>query len=131
METQEHLIRRLRELYSQAVLTGERVADKYLLLVVETEQSTEAPIAEARLAALYSALRYALIRGESIVTVPPRRAIALVSTDEPRLSDSLARLRSELKIATAKSRLPRTRCWRQRLPGDPVELTLTVLEVAG
>lgn len=126
MTTLDHLMRRLRELYSKAILTGERVADKYLLIIVETEQTTQQLIAEARLTVIHSALQYAFVSSESIVTIPPRRALALAATTEPQLSRALARLRNQLTIAMADRRLPSTRCWRQSLPRDPVELSLTL-----
>lgn len=127
----EYLMRRLRELYSHAALTGERVADKYLLIVVETEHTGELVAMEDRLTTLHLALRYAFVAGEPIVTIPPRRAVALAATYEPRLSDSLARLRSELELAIGENQLPSTRCWSQSLPRDPVELSLVMLEVEG
>lgn len=130
MANLEHLIRRLRHLYSRAVLTAEPVSDRYLLVVVETERSAQTHIVSSRLAVVHRAMRYAFSRSESIVTIPPRRAVALVTTDEPQLSDSLALLRTELKIANAGGRLP-TRCWRQRLPREPLELSLTLLELPG
>lgn len=130
MATLDYLMLRLRELYSAAALTGESVADKYLLVVVEIERSQQRLVSEARLSALHSALQYAFVGGESIVASPPRRVLALVPSDEPQLSDSLARLRSELKIAIAEGRLPKTRCWGQSLPRDPVELSLILLDLA-
>lgn len=129
MASLEYLDARLRLLYSQAALSGERVADKYLLVIAETEHSARLPVVEGRLVALHIALRYAFVRDEPIVTIPPRRVVALAGTDEPGLSDSLARLRSELKIAIAEHRLPTTRCWCQPLPRDPVELSLILLEM--
>jgi hypothetical protein len=129
MATLDYLMLRLRELYSEAALTGESVTERYVLIVVETDGSAHRLVAETRLAALHSALRYAFVGGESIVAVPPRRALALVARDEPRLSDSLARLRSELKIAVEEGRLPAVHSWRQSLPRDPVELSLTLLGV--
>lgn len=123
----DHLMLRLRELYSNAILTGEQVAEKYLLIIVVTDQTMQPHLARARLTAIHAALQYAFGCSESIIAVPPRRAVALVAADEPQLSDSLARLRSQLDIATADGRLVSTRWWRQSLPRDPVELSLPLL----
>ena len=125
---------RLRELYREATLTGRDVATDHLLVVVETEpvdgaHTGQRLVAETRLTTLHSALEYAFVGGESIVAVTPRRALALAARDEPRLTDSLARLRGELRLALEEGRLPSVRCWRQALPRRADELSLTLLGV--
>lgn len=130
MATLDQLMLRLRELYARAILSGDRVADKYLLVIVETEQATPRRVAEARLTAIQSALQYAFGSGEAIVTVPPRRAVALVASDEPQLTDSLARLRGQLRLVIADRRIPRLLCWRLSLPRDPDELSFALRAMA-
>lgn len=127
----EYLDARLRLRYSQAALTGERIAEEYLLVVADTGHSVRRPVVEARLTALRNALRNAFAGGEPIVTIPPRRAVAIVATGQPGLSDSLARLRTELEVAVAEPRLPTTCCWSQPLPRGPVEVPLIVPERQG
>jgi hypothetical protein len=129
MATLSYLRLRLRELYREAGYAGIDVAGRYLLVVVETDHTPHRLVAEARLTTLHSALEYAFVGGESIVAVTPRRAVVLAAREEPRLSDSLARLRSELKIALSEGRLPSAHCWRQALPRDGSDLTLTLLGV--
>jgi hypothetical protein len=55
--------------------------------------------------------------------------LALSARAEPRYSDSIGRLRSELKIAQAEDRLPSVRSWRQSLPRAVTELSPTLLGV--
>ena len=129
MTTPAYLQLRLRELYREASHLGRDVATDHVLVVVETEHTGQRLVAEARLTTLHSALEYAFVGGESIVAVTPRRAVALAARDEPRFGDSLARLRSELRLALAEGRLPSVRCWRQALPRRADELTLTLLGV--
>jgi len=124
-----YLRRRLGELYREAALGGRDVATDFVLVVVETEHTGHRLVAETRLTTLHSALEYAFVGGESIVAVTPRRAAALAARDEPRLSDSLARLRGELRVALEEGRLPSVRCWRQSLPRRVDELSLTLLGV--
>lgn len=120
---------RLGELYREAALTGTDVALTHVLVVVETEHSEHRLVGEARLTAMHSALQFAFVGGESIVAMSDRRVIVLASRDEPRLSDSLARLRSELKIALAEGRLPGVRSWRQALPPDAAALPTLMIDV--
>ena len=129
MASSAYLILRLGELYREAALTGRDVSAGHLLVGVETVHTGHRLVADARLAALHSALRYAFVGGESIVAVTSRRLLALAGRDEPRLSDSLARLRSELKIALAEGRLPGARMWQQPLPRSADELPLIMNEV--
>ncbi|MBN9620376.1 MAG: hypothetical protein J0H43_11695 [Actinobacteria bacterium] len=129
MATQSYLSLRLGELYREAALTGTDVAREYVLIVVETDHTAHRLVAEARLTTLHSALQYAFVGGESIVAITSRRVLALANREEPRLSDSLARLRSELKIALAEGRLPSARSWRQSLPDTAGELPLAMIEI--
>jgi hypothetical protein len=129
MATVAYLRLRLRELYREAALTARDVATSHLLVVVETEHTDQRLVAEARLTTLHSALEYAFLGGESIVAVTPRRVVALAANDEPRLAESLARLRGELRTALAEGRLPAFRCWRQPLPSDVADLSLSLLGV--
>lgn len=129
MATQSYLSLRLSELYREAALTGVDVAGDHVLIVVETDHTAHRLVAEARLTTLHSALQYAFVGGESIVAVTSRRVLALATREEPRLSDSLARLRSELKIALAEGRLPSARSWRQSLPDTAGELPLAMIEI--
>lgn len=128
--TLPYLRTRLDELYREAALWDADMSDYYTLVVVETGETSIRLRADARLMAMYSAVRYAFVGGESIAVVPPRRVIALVGCDEPRLSDSIARLRSELKIALAEKRLRRVHSWRQALPPSHAELDTAITEVA-
>jgi hypothetical protein len=129
MATVSYLRLRLREVYREAAQSGHDVATRFVLVVVETEHSGHRLLAETRLTTLHSALEYAFVGGESIVAVTPRRAVVLAARDEPRLTESLARLRSELKIALDEGRLPSAHCWRQALPRRVDDLTLTLLGV--
>jgi hypothetical protein len=129
MATLGYLRLRLREAYREAALRGRDVATDFVLVVVETEHTGHWLVGETRLTTLHSALEYAFVGGESIVAVTPRRAVALAARDEPRLSDSLARLRGELRWALDEGRLPSVRCWRQSLPRRADELSLTLLGV--
>jgi hypothetical protein len=129
MATLAYLRLRLRELYREAATLGRDVSTDYVLVVVETEHTGHWLVAETRLTTLHSALEYAFVGGESIAAVTPRRAVALAARDEPRLSDSLARLRGELRLALGEGRLPSVRCWRQALPRRVDDLSLTLLGV--
>jgi hypothetical protein len=131
MPTLAYLRLRLHELYREASLSGAVLTDHCLLVVAETEYSPQRLVAEARLTSLSSALQYAFVGGESIAAVTDRRAVALVARDEPRLTESLARLRSELNIALLEGRLPAVRCWRQLLPPTPDDLSLALLGALG
>jgi hypothetical protein len=124
-----YLLHRLRELYREAAVIGVDVASSHLLVVVETDHSPDKLVREARLAALHSALEFGFVGGESVVAVSARRAIALSTRDEPRLSDSLARLRSELEIAVAEMRLPAVRCWRKPLPSTVGQLGALIADL--
>lgn len=127
MATAGYLRMRLHELYREAVCLGADVSTHFLLVAAETDRTADRLVAETRLTTLYSSMEYAFVGGESIVATTPRRVVALAARDELRLADSLARLRSELKMALAEGRLPSVRCWRQPLPPDAASLSLTML----
>jgi hypothetical protein len=127
MATLPYLAVRLGEVYREAAATGGDIRGEYVLVVVETAPSPSRLVAETRLTALHSALCYAFVGGESIVAVSLHRLVVLAGQGEPRLADSLARLRSELKIALAEGRLPDVHSWRLALPRDVADLSLAVL----
>jgi hypothetical protein len=127
MATLTYLRLRLRELYREAACDGWQLPEQYVLVVVETEYTGHRLVAETRLTTLHAALEYAFVAGESIVAITPRRAAVLAPRAEPRLTESLARLRSELKIALGEGRLPTARYWQQALPPEMTDLSLTLL----
>lgn len=129
--TREYLVLRLGEVYREAALTDVDVSTSHLLVAVETVETPDRLAAGARLSALHSALRYAFPGGETIAAVSSRRLVTLAARAEPRLSESLARLRSELKGALSEGRLPGVRLWRHALPNHPDELPLALREVIG
>jgi hypothetical protein len=75
-------------------------------------------------------MRFAFVGGESIAATSDRRTVVLAEREQPRLSDSLARLRSELAIAVRESRLPSVRSWCRALPSDPTQLSSALRGVA-
>jgi hypothetical protein len=124
-----YLACRLEEVYAEAALNGENVAETHVLVVVGTRLVADRLIAQTRMITLHSALRYAFLGGETFVSVGGGRVAALTVRAQPRLSESLAALRSELRIARAERRLPATRLWLLKLPRQRTEIAATVREL--
>jgi hypothetical protein len=124
-----YLACRLEEVYAEAALNGENVADTHVLVVVGTRPATDRLVAHTRMITLHSALRYAFVGGETLVSVGGGRVAALTVRAQPRLSDSLAVLRSELRIARSERRLPATRLWLLKLPRQRTEIGAILREL--
>jgi hypothetical protein len=124
-----YLAARLEEVYAEAALTDEIVAETHVLVVVGTRPATDRLVAQTRMITLHSALRYAFVGGETLVSVGGGRVAALTPRAQPRLSDSLAVLRSELRIARSERRLPATRLWLLELPRHRTEIGATLREL--
>lgn len=127
--TLAYLSARLEEIYAEAHITGEAVDRTHVIVAVGTERVPDRLITQTRMITLQSALRYAFIGGESLVSVSNTRAAALALRQEPRLSDSLAVLRSELRIAEGEYRLPSSRLWLIKLPSARQELPTTLRDL--
>jgi hypothetical protein len=127
--TISYLAARLAEIYAEARVTNARVSETHVIVVVATERANDRLVRQTRMITLHSALRFAFIGGESLVSLGPARAAALALRSEPRLADSLAVLRSELRIAQAEDRLPSARVWLVRLPGEHGQITDTLHEL--
>jgi hypothetical protein len=126
-----YLACRLDEVYAEAALNDENVAETHVLIVVGTRPATDRLVALTRMITLHSALRYAFVGGETLVSAGAGRAAALTVRAEPRLSDSLAVLRSELRIARSEWRLPVTRLSLLELPQQGTEIGATLRELLG
>lgn len=113
-----YLTSRLDEVYAEARLTGQDVSRDWALIVLDTRPRGNGMARYLVHETLHSALRFAFIGGESRVTVRDGRLAALVGRAEPRLSDSLAVLRSELARALESGQLGTV---RTRLVGLPSE----------
>lgn len=124
-----YLASRLEEVYAEAALNDENVAETHVLAVVGTRPADDRLVAQTRMITLHSALRYAFLGGETLVSVGGGRAAALTVRTQPRLSDSLAVLRSELRIARAERRLPATKLWLLQLPRQRAEIAATLREL--
>ena len=124
-----YLASRLEEVYAEAALHAENVAETYVLVVVGTRPAADRLVAQTRMITLHSALRYAFVGGETLVSVGGGRVAALTVRAQPRLSDSLAVLRSELRIARSERRLPATRLWLLQLPQQRTEIGATLHEL--
>jgi hypothetical protein len=124
-----YLVSRLDEIYAEAALNEESVAETYVLVVVGTRPAPDRLVAQTRMITLNSALRYAFVGGETLVSIGGARVVALTVRAQPRLSDSLAVLRSELRIARSERRLPATRLWLLQLPRQRTELGATLRDL--
>lgn len=124
-----YLASRLEEVYAEAALNDENVAETHVLVVVGTRPATDRLVAQTRMITLHSALRYAFVGGETFVSVGGGRVAALTVRAEPRLPDSLAVLCSELRIARSERRLPASRLWLLQLPRQRTEIGATLREL--
>ena len=124
-----YLASRLDEIYAEAALNDENVAETHVLVVVGIRPVDDRLIAQTRMITLHSALRYAFVGGETLASVGGGRVAALTVRTQPRLPDSLAVLRSELRIARSERRLPATRVWLVRLPRHRTEIGGTLREL--
>ena len=126
-----YLHARLREVYAEALFLGELVADTHALVVVSFEADAVHVVTQERLGVVQAALRYAFIGGETVVALDHTRGAVLATRADPRFSDSLAVLRSELRIAQNARRLPSARVWIVTLPSDQRHLSAVLRDVLG
>jgi hypothetical protein len=101
-----YLTTRLREVYAEAQLQHASAAAGHVLVVVRTALCSNALLAKGRLVTLESVMRYAFPGGETLAAVGTHGAVALAERSEPRLTESLAVLRSELRRVHRGGLLP-------------------------
>lgn len=125
-----YLRARLDEVYAEAAMTGDDVDVRWGVVVLETRVPRNGMARHLVHETLHEALRFAFPGGESRVTLRPGRIGALVGRAEPRLSESLAVLRSELARANETGQLHTVSTKLVGLPAQREDLVYLLEDLA-